>query len=76
MSGKFIIDVDTGVDDAQALMLALAQPDMDIVAITCVAGNVEVDQVCINTLKVLSACSRLEVRFLFYFFYRYQSSLI
>lgn len=61
MRGKYIIDVDTGVDDAQALMLALSRPEMDILAITCVAGNVEVDQVCINTLKVLAACNRTEV---------------
>jgi len=60
-AGKYIIDVDTGVDDAQALMLALSQSNMDILAITCVAGNTDVDQVCINTLKVLKACNRLEV---------------
>ena len=61
MSRKFIIDVDTGVDDAQALMLALSRPDIDVVAITCVAGNVQLDKVCINTLKVLTICKRLDV---------------
>ena len=62
MTEKYIIDVDTGVDDAQALMLALSRPEIDVVAITCVAGNVGVDQVCLNTLKVLSICDRLDVR--------------
>ncbi|XP_060573668.1 uncharacterized protein LOC132731491 isoform X4 [Ruditapes philippinarum] len=62
MGEKYIIDVDTGVDDAQAIMLALSRPDIQVVAITCVAGNVDVDQVCVNTLKVLSVCDRLDVR--------------
>ncbi|XP_060573667.1 nucleoside hydrolase-like isoform X3 [Ruditapes philippinarum] len=61
MGEKYIIDVDTGVDDAQAIMLALSRPDIQVVAITCVAGNVDVDQVCVNTLKVLSVCDRLDV---------------
>jgi len=61
MSGKYIIDVDTGVDDAQAILLALSRPDVEILAITCVAGNCGVEQVCLNTLKVLTVCSRLEV---------------
>ncbi|XP_053397601.1 uncharacterized protein LOC123552077 isoform X2 [Mercenaria mercenaria] len=61
MSEKYIIDVDTGVDDAQAIMLALSRPDIDVIAITCVSGNVSVDQVCLNTLKVLTVCGRLDV---------------
>lgn len=61
MSEKFIIDVDTGVDDAQALMLALSRPDVDVVAVTCVSGNIHLDQVCVNTLKVLKICNRLDV---------------
>jgi len=61
MKRKFLIDVDTGVDDAQALMLALSRPDVDVVGITCVSGNVDVDQVCTNTFKVLATCRRLDV---------------
>ena len=61
MVHKYIIDVDTGVDDAQAIMLALSKPDIQVVGITCVAGNCNVDQVCLNTLKVLTACDRLDV---------------
>jgi purine nucleosidase len=49
-----ILDVDTGIDDALALALALASPDADLVAVTTVAGNVDVDQVTCNTLRVLN----------------------
>ncbi|XP_033106606.1 inosine-uridine preferring nucleoside hydrolase-like [Anneissia japonica] len=56
-----IIDCDVGVDDAQAIMLALAMPNVELVAITCVAGNVDVDKVCTNTLKVLEVCDRLDI---------------
>ncbi|KAH3728635.1 hypothetical protein DPMN_054594 [Dreissena polymorpha] len=61
MKSKYIIDVDTGVDDAQALMLALSRPDVDVIAITCVAGNVPVDQVVLNTLKILTVWGRLDI---------------
>ena len=61
MSRKIMIDVDTGVDDAQAIMLALSSPDIEVMAITCVAGNVDIDKVCLNTLKVLKVCDRLDV---------------
>jgi len=52
---QVILDVDTGVDDALAILLACRSPSMDVRAITCVAGNAEVDQVLANTLKVLDA---------------------
>ena len=61
MACKYIIDVDTGVDDAQALILALSKPDIQVLGVTCVAGNCNVDQVCLNTLKVLTVCDRLDV---------------
>eukprot|EP00058_Branchiostoma_floridae_P027674 XP_002613165.1 hypothetical protein BRAFLDRAFT_278006 [Branchiostoma floridae] len=56
-----VLDVDGGVDDAQAMMLALTQPHVQVLAITCVAGNVHLDQVCQNVLRVLKVFSRLEV---------------
>lgn len=56
-----IIDCDAGNDDAQAIMLALSRPDIDVIGITCVTGNVRVDQVCLNVLRVLKACDRLDV---------------
>ncbi|MFI1165037.1 nucleoside hydrolase [Streptomyces sp. NPDC020801] len=48
-----IIDCDTGVDDALALLFAVRHPDLDLRAVSCVAGNTDVDQVVRNTLTVL-----------------------
>ncbi|CAG5865766.1 unnamed protein product, partial [Menidia menidia] len=61
MSKLLIVDVDCGVDDAQAIMLALAAPHVRILAVTCVHGNTTVENVCKNTLRVLQACQRLEI---------------
>lgn len=56
-----IIDCDTGVDDAQAIMMALSRPEVDVIAITCVNGNVDIENVCRNTLRVLKVCDALHV---------------
>ncbi|MFD7278249.1 nucleoside hydrolase [Streptomyces sp. NPDC059862] len=48
-----IIDCDTGIDDALALLFAVRHPGLDLRAITCVAGNTDVDGVVRNTLTVL-----------------------
>lgn len=50
-----IADVDTGVDDALALLFLAAHPNIDIRAVTCVAGNAGLEQVVANTLDVLDA---------------------
>lgn len=50
-----ILDVDTGVDDALALLLAVRHSDIDLRAVTCVVGNTGVDQVVANTQYVLDA---------------------
>lgn len=49
-----IADVDTGVDDALALLFLAAHPDIDLRAVTCVAGNASLAQVAQNTLDVLA----------------------
>ncbi|XP_070577644.1 inosine-uridine preferring nucleoside hydrolase-like [Ptychodera flava] len=56
---KVIIDCDAGVDDAQAIMMALAYPHIEVLGITCVAGNVSVHQVTLNVLRILKACGKL-----------------
>ncbi|XP_077393485.1 nucleoside hydrolase isoform X2 [Festucalex cinctus] len=61
MKKKLLLDVDCGVDDAQAIMLALAAPNVDLLGVTCVHGNTTVENVCRNTLRVLQACGRLEI---------------
>lgn len=50
-----ILDVDTGVDDALAILLAARHPALDVRAITCTGGNAPLAQVVTNTLRVLDA---------------------
>ncbi len=54
MTTPVLIDVDTGYDDALALLAALCSPQLDVRAITCVAGNQRLPQVVDNTLRLLS----------------------
>ena len=56
-----ILDVDTGIDDSLALLYACASPEIDLVAVTCVAGNVPVDAVAHNTRSLLELAGRGEV---------------
>jgi inosine-uridine nucleoside N-ribohydrolase len=49
-----ILDVDPGHDDAVALMLACGHPDLDLRAVTTVAGNVTIEKTTRNALRVLS----------------------
>ncbi|MDX2974199.1 nucleoside hydrolase [Kribbella solani] len=56
-----ILDVDTGLDDACALLLAAQHPELDLKAVTCAGGNVGLDDVVINTLTVLDAAGRTDV---------------
>ena len=56
-----ILDVDTGVDDALALLLASTSPHLNLIAVTCVHGNVTLDQVVPNTLNVLHHARRAVV---------------
>ncbi len=48
-----ILDVDTGTDDAIAIMLAALHPEINLVACTTVNGNVELEYTTDNTLRVL-----------------------
>jgi purine nucleosidase len=50
------VDVDTGVDDAMALVYLFASDDADVVGIASTAGNVPVQQVCKNNLGLLELC--------------------
>ena len=56
-----ILDVDTGVDDALALLLAAQSPALQLLGVTCVTGNVGIDQVTRNTLQVLEVAGRSDV---------------
>ena len=48
-----VIDCDPGVDDAIALLLALRSPDLNILGITTVAGNVPIEKVTRNALVIV-----------------------
>ncbi|MBP1776914.1 MAG: nucleosidase [candidate division NC10 bacterium] len=48
-----ILDVDTGVDDALAIMLAIRSPELEVKGILTVSGNVHLSQTTANTLTVL-----------------------
>jgi purine nucleosidase len=56
-----IIDVDTGIDDSLALLYACASIEAEIVAVTCVSGNVAAQQAARNTLGVLELAGRADV---------------
>ncbi|WP_176086894.1 nucleoside hydrolase [Martelella sp. HB161492] len=53
MTKKLILDVDTGTDDAVAIMLAALHDDLELVGCTTVNGNTSVENCTENTLKVL-----------------------
>ena len=57
--GKWVIDTDGGIDDAQAIILALTTGkayDFEVVGVTVVAGNVDVDKVSRNVRECLRVC--------------------
>ena len=51
---KVIIDTDPGVDDALAILLALASPELEVVGLTTVCGNVPVGQATKNLFRILN----------------------
>jgi purine nucleosidase len=61
MPRPFFIDTDTASDDAVALVIALTHPDIDVVGIGVVAGNVPLDQGVQNALYTRELCERLDV---------------
>jgi pyrimidine-specific ribonucleoside hydrolase len=56
-----VIDTDPGIDDALALLLALASPEVDLRLVTTVHGNVELDRTTENALRVLHLAGRSDV---------------
>jgi len=53
MGRRVIIDTDPGVDDALAILLALRSPELEVIAITTVCGNVPVEQGTQNLFRIL-----------------------
>src|SRR5215472_1943429 len=56
-----VIDCDPGHDDAIAILLALASPEVEVRGISTVAGNQTVDKTTHNALKVLELAGRQDV---------------
>jgi purine nucleosidase len=56
-----ILDVDTGIDDSLALLYAAGSPDAELVAVTCVSGNIDAQQVAVNTRAILELAGRTDV---------------
>ena len=62
MSRNIIIDTDPGQDDAVAILLALASPELHVLGITCVAGNVPLACTSHNALQVCELAGRPDMR--------------
>ena len=54
MTKRIIIDTDPGVDDALAILLALASPEIQLEALTTTQGNVTLEKATRNALSVLA----------------------
>ena len=61
MKKKIILDCDPGHDDAVAIMLAAASEEIEILGITCVAGNATLENTKQNTLKICSLIGRSDI---------------
>ncbi|WAR31381.1 IUNH-like protein [Mya arenaria] len=58
---KLVIDCDPGNDDAMSILMALSDVNIDVIAITCVAGNCDVTQASLNALRVLQVAKKLDI---------------
>ena len=58
---RIILDTDPGIDDALAIFLALASPEIQLEAITTVSGNVAVEQTTRNALTLLTLAERTDI---------------
>jgi purine nucleosidase len=53
---RVVVDTDTGIDDALALVWLATRGDVEIVAVGSTHGNCRADQAAVNALRVLEAC--------------------
>lgn len=58
---RVIIDTDPGVDDAVAILLALSSEELEVVALTSVAGNVGIDATTLNARRLVELAQRPDV---------------
>ena len=57
----FILDCDPGHDDALAMILGIARPELDLLAVTTVAGNSDLASTTANALRVLTLAGRTDI---------------
>ena len=55
---KFFIDTDTASDDAVALLMALETPDVEVLGVSIVSGNMPVEQGSINARYTIELCKK------------------
>jgi purine nucleosidase len=58
---KILLDCDPGHDDAIALLLALASPELELLGVTTVAGNQTLDKTTANAIRLLEFAGRNEI---------------
>ncbi len=61
MARKVILDMDPGIDDALAILLACRSPELEVLGITTVAGNTYAERGAVNALKTLEVLGRRDV---------------
>ncbi len=58
---RVIIDADPGLDDAAAILMALASPEIDVLGVSIVAGNVPLQDTVANACKIVGVSGRTDV---------------
>ena len=61
MSRKIIIDTDPGVDDTMAIFFALCSPELDVIGLTSIFGNVHTELATRNALRLLEIAGRTDI---------------
>lgn len=61
MAQKIIIDTDPGVDDTMAIFFALCSPELEVVGLTTIFGNVHTDLATVNALRLLEIAERTAI---------------
>lgn len=61
MPRKIIIDTDPGIDDAMAIFYALKSPELELIGLTTIFGNVYVDLATTNALRLLEIADRPDI---------------
>ena len=59
---KVILDCDPGHDDAVAIMFAAASKEIDLLGITCVAGNTSLNNATLNALKICTFIDKKNIK--------------